>query len=135
METVVTLSYKEMKCIEEKLEHYDNQYVPNDQPHVFQFGIKKNDTVVAGLFASMNAFKIVYVSIVFVEKTYRLKGYGKLLMQTLEKEAKKKGAKYIRLDTFDFQGRLFYKTLGYEEIGQYESRDPVFSEHFFLKRL
>lgn len=39
----------------------------------------------------------------------------------------------IRLDTFDFQGREFYRALGYEEIGHYENALDSFSESFFLK--
>lgn len=39
----------------------------------------------------------------------------------------------IRVDTFDWQGRDFYETVGFEEVGRYEAEG--FSEHFYLKRI
>lgn len=45
------------------------------------------------------------------------------------------GANVIRLDTFNWQGKDFYITLGYEQVGFYESLEDNFSEHFFVKRL
>lgn len=41
----------------------------------------------------------------------------------------------IRIDTFDWQGRDFYTSLGYEQVGKYNSEIDGFSEHFFLKRI
>lgn len=41
----------------------------------------------------------------------------------------------IRPDTFDWQGRQFYPSAGYEEVGSYMDEREQFSEHFFVKRL
>lgn len=51
------------------------------------------------------AFKILYVSTVFVSEEYRGKGVGKSLICEMENRAKKLGANVIRLDTFSWQGR------------------------------
>lgn len=70
--------------------------------------------------------------------TYELSGnikIGTLLMKEVERRAEKLGANMIRLDTFNWQGRDFYRSLGYEEVGSYENNIDGFSEHFFLKRL
>lgn len=45
------------------------------------------------------------------------------------------GAKMIRLHTFDWQGRQFYPSAGYEEVGSYTDEREQFSEYFFVKRL
>lgn len=49
----------------------------------------------AGLDACMTAFKILYVSTVFVDEKYRRKGYGKMLMEEMERRAKALGANTI----------------------------------------
>ncbi|GAA0692696.1 hypothetical protein SAMN04487885_12614 [Clostridium cadaveris] len=56
-------------------------------------------------------------------------------MNEIERRAKLLGANIIRLDTFNWQGREFYTSIGYEEVGSYESVEDGFSEYFFLKRL
>lgn len=132
---VETLTYDEMKWVEAQLEQFDEAHVNEQMPGIVQLGIKENGKVVAGVFASMSAFQVLYVSILFVVEAYRLKGYGKALMSAMEEEGRRLGAAYVRLDTFDFQGRSFYQAIGYEEIGAYEASDGAFSEHFFLKRL
>ena len=48
----------------------------------------------------------------------------------MEHRAKKLGANRIRLDTFDWQGYEFYKSLGYEEVGQYYCEEDHFHEYF-----
>lgn len=132
---IETLAYEDMKWIESQLEEYDASFTGKITPGLIQLGIKEKGQVVAGVFASMSTFHILYVSMLFVSQTYRRKGYGSTLMQALEVEAKQIGAKYIRLDTFNFQGKIFYEKLGYEQIGTYTANDEMFSEHFFLKRL
>ena len=57
------------------------------------------------------------------------------MMNELEKRAIQLGANMIRLDTFDFQGREFYKNIGYNEVGYYMNELDCFSESFFLKKL
>ena len=83
----------------------------------------------------MTGFRILYVSTVFVDEDYRKNKIGTLLMNEIEKRAKLMGANMIRLDTFNWQGRDFYRSIGYEEVGSYDNKVDGFSEHFFLKRL
>ena len=52
-----------------------------------------------------------------------------------EARARRRGALLIRLDTFSWQGRDFYPTLGYEKVGSYDAPEYGFSEYFYLKRL
>ncbi len=56
-------------------------------------------------------------------------------MKKVEKRARVLVANIIRLDTFNWQGRNFYSSLGYDEVGSYENKADGFSEHFFLNRL
>lgn len=100
-----------------------------------QIGIEEDGKVIAGLDACITAFKILYVSTVFVDEAYRRKGYGKMLMEEMEKRAKKMGVNVIRLDTFSWQGKEFYESLNYEVVGSYENTIDGYVEYFFLKRI
>ncbi len=121
--------------IEERLEAFDKNYITYDLPGRIQLGAFNDGKLIAGLDASMTAFKILYLSTLFVDEDYRGQGVGKALLERVEEEALKLGANMIRLDTFNWQGRDFYRSLGYEEVGSYKNDLDGFSEHFFLKRL
>lgn len=133
---VVDLTQEQMATVERELDAFDAQHVQNMLPAVIKIGVvDDNGEVIAGLFASMGGYRIMYVSILFVDERYRRQKIGTQLMNDLEIKSRKLGARFIRLDTFDWQGYDFYKSLGYEEVGSYSDSQQRFSEHFFLKRL
>ena len=134
-EEIIELSDIEVEDIENRLSKYDKRHISYELAGDIRIGIKRNNKLVAGVDACMTAFKILYVSTVFVDENCRNEKIGTLLMKEVEKRAKNLGANMIRLDTFNWQGKDFYLSLGYEEVGFYENKADNFSEHFFLKRI
>ena len=132
---ILDLSREEIEEIEDKLEEYDENHISYSLDGRISIGIKENDKLVAGLDACMTAFKILYVSTVFVDEAYRRKGYGKALILEMENRARKLGTNTIRLDTFGYQGKDFYLVLGYEQVGYYRNDEDDYEEYFFLKRV
>ncbi len=132
---VIDITDDQVSYIEEKLEEYDEKHITYKMEGRIRIGIREGDRIVAGLDACMTAFKILYVSTVYVEEACRRKGYGKALIEEMEKRAKALGANTIRLDTFDWQGKDFYEAMGYTIVGSYENREDGFAEYFFLKRI
>ena len=132
---IIDLNERQVETIEEKLSDYDESFIAYRLQGNIQIGIEENGKLIAGLDACMTAFKILYVSTVFVEEKYRRQGYGTKLMQEMEKRAKALGANMIRLDTFNWQGKEFYEAIGYEMVGSYQNQAEGYAEYFFLKRL
>lgn len=132
---LVELTEKQMEEINTALEEFDEERSNLNMEGNVTIGIEENGQLVAGLLAGMSAFRILYVSTVFVKEECRRKGYGKFLMNEMEKRAKELGANMIRLDTFDYQGKDFYKALGYEQVGFYRNDEDNFEEYFFVKRI
>ena len=132
---IVDLNEEEVSDIESRLEAYDDSRMHFRMDGCIQIGIEEDGQLVAGLDACMTAFRILYVSTLFVNEEYRRKGYGTALVREMEARAAEMGATVIRLDTFDWQGKEFYEVLGYEIVGHYENRQEGYAEYFFLKRL
>ncbi|TQS75021.1 GNAT family N-acetyltransferase [Ornithinibacillus gellani] len=132
---VIELNDSQVEDIENRLEQYDKNHITYDISGSIKIGVVDGDRLIAGADADMTAYKILYVSTVFVDKDYRNNKVGTKLMSEIEKQAKLLGENMIRLDTFNWQGRDFYRSIGYEEVGFYENKDDGFSEHFFLKRI
>lgn len=133
---IVNLTNKQLGDIESRLEDYDKEYTKNDLEGAIRNGIKDdNGNIIAGLDAVITTFKILYVSTLFVDEKYRRKGIGTQLIKEMELRAKKLGVNTIRLDTFDWQGKDFYKAVGYELVGNYSNIEDGYAEYFFLKRI
>ena len=132
---IVELNDLQVEDIENRLDQYDRKHITYEIPGSIKIDVMNGDKLIAGVDACMTKFKILYVSTVFVDENYRNNKIGTMLMKEVEKRAKLLGANMIRLDTFNWQGRDFYRSLGYEEVGFYENKEDSFSEHFFLKRL
>ncbi len=132
---IIDLNEMEIEQIENRLAAFDEKYITYKMDGSIQIGIQEDGKIVAGLDACITAFKILYVSTLFVDEEYRRKGYGRILMEEMEKRAKKMGVNTIRLDTFSWQGKEFYESLDYEIVGSYENIDDGYAEYFFLKKI
>jgi GNAT superfamily N-acetyltransferase len=60
-------------------------------------------------------------------------GYGTKLVQMAEDEARRRGCRFSRLETFGFQARGFYEKLGYRVVGCYEDYPPGSVEYHLRK--
>ena len=132
---IIDLNEQQLEAVEAGLSAFDEGYITYKMEGDIQIGIEEDGRLVAGLDACVTAFKILYVSTVFVEENCRRKGYGKRLMEEIEQRAKAMGVNTIRLDTFSWQGKEFYEALGYQVVGHYENEDDGYAEYFFLKRI
>ena len=132
---IVDLTEEQVEDIEERLEAYDSGYIRNKLSGRIQIGIEEAGKLIAGLDACVTAFRILYVSSLFVDENARRKGYGTRLIREMERRAAEMGVDTIRLDTFSWQGKEFYEALGYRIVGHYENAEDGYAEYFFLKRL
>ncbi|QUA54282.1 GNAT family N-acetyltransferase [Aristaeella lactis] len=133
--TIIDLTEEQAEDIEERLEAFDESYITYKMDGEIRIGIEDDGKLVAGLDACVTNFKVLYVSTVFVDEEYRRKGLGARLMREMKKRAAAMGVNNIRLDTYDWQGKEFYETLGYECVGHYDNKEDGFSEYFYLKKL
>lgn len=132
---IIDLTETQVEDIETRLEKYDENYITYKMDGNIQIGVEDNGKLIAGLDACITAFKILYVSTVFVDENYRRQGVGEMLIREMEKRALTMGVNTIRLDTFNWQGKDFYEALGYTCVGKYENAEDGYSEYFFLKRI
>ena len=133
--TIIDLTEEQAEEIETRLEEFDEEYITYKMNGFIRIGMEDNGRLIAGLDACVTAFRILYVSTVFVDEEYRRKGVGEKLIREMEKRAAAMGVNTIRLDTFNWQGKEFYEALGYQSAGHYDNAEDGYSEYFFLKRI
>lgn len=77
----------------------------------------------------------MYVDILYVEADHQRKGYGTLLLEKAEGEAKSLGGYLSYLDTLDFQAKEFYQKMGYSVFGLLEDCPRSHNFYYMQKRL
>jgi len=90
------------------------------------------DEILGGVLSEVY-WEWLYIDLLWVKDELRGSGYGRLLMETVEKEARGYGAKNAYLDTFSFQAPGFYEHLGYQVFGELGSFPPG-HQRFFMKK-
>ena len=107
--SLIDLTEEQAEEIESRLSEFDEKYITYRMDGSIRIGIEEDGKLIAGLDACITAFRILYVSTVFVDEAYRRKGYGARLIREMEKRAAAMGVNTIRLDTFNWQGKDFYE--------------------------
>ena len=129
------MNEEQVEDIETRLSLYDENHIKEKIDGCIQIGVEDEGKLIAGLDACITAFKILYVSTVFVDEAYRRQGVGTRMIREMEKRAIAMGVNTVRLDTFNWQGKEFYEALDYQCVGHYDNVEDGYSEYFFLKRI
>ncbi|MGQ3887829.1 GNAT family N-acetyltransferase [Legionella sp. CNM-1927-20] len=125
------------KIVDQKLFEFNKSCVPATQkPEVIDINvtIKNGDETIAGICSDVYIWKILYISVFFVEERYRNQGFGTILLNKVEEKAKQLGATLAHLDTFDFQAKDFYLKHGYEVFGTLDDC-PEGHKRYYMKKV
>jgi GNAT superfamily N-acetyltransferase len=138
MTNIYESTIEERQLLDSKLVEFNRQKVPFEQSEdwiVLSYALKDEaGQVMAGINSMLYCWNILYIDILYVEDAHRSKGYGKLLLDLAESEAKKLGGYMSHLDTFDWQAKEFYEHLGYEVFGILENC-PRGHNRYYMKKV
>jgi GNAT superfamily N-acetyltransferase len=92
--------------------------------------------VVGGLIGRTNEIpEWLEVSVIWVAEDKRGQGTGHHLMGLAEEEAKRRGCRYARLATGDYQAPDFYRRVGYRLYGKLGNCPRGDTVYYFYKEL
>jgi len=91
-----------------------------------------NDEIIGGLVGE-TGWEWLHVELLWVAEAYRRQGIGLQLLEAAEREAWRRGARRVFLDTFEFHARAFYERRGYVVFGVQENYPPG-HVRFFMRR-
>ena len=90
--------------------------------------------LIGGINGVIYLFKYLFISILYIEESYRYKGFGSILLKKMEDEAIALQVQLIHLDTFDFQAKDFYLKHGYEIFGVLDDCPRVGNKRYYMKK-
>ena len=115
--------------------HVESLFPGKSRTYVAFFLRDEADSIVGGVNGNYGTFGWLYVNALWVDESLRGRGFGQELMQRIETEAARNGAKNAFLNTMSFQAPEFYKKLGYRVFAELEDFPGEHSRIFLRKRL
>jgi ribosomal protein S18 acetylase RimI-like enzyme len=92
--------------------------------------------VLGGLIGRTHAIpEWLEISIIWIEESARRSGLGRRLMAEAEQEARRRGCRYARVITSDFQAPGFYRRIGYRDYGTLENCPPGETVYYLWRQL
>ncbi|MEO7359586.1 MAG: GNAT family N-acetyltransferase [Gemmatimonadaceae bacterium] len=94
---------------------------PVDQPRHYAplfLSLRDSDLRLVGGVLASTVWNWRSIDALWVNPELRGQGYGSRLVARAEQVARSRGCTHARLDTFDYQARVFYERLGYSVYAQ-----------------
>jgi GNAT superfamily N-acetyltransferase len=126
---------EELDALSDGLEAFNERRWPGHQPwQEYAFLVRDGAAAVVAGIAGNTYAGWLFVQYLWVAEALRGGGIGRGLKAQAERLARTRGCHSAHLDTFSFQARGFYETLGYEVFGALDY-PPGYARYFLRKRL
>ncbi|HEY7356987.1 MAG TPA: GNAT family N-acetyltransferase [Ktedonobacterales bacterium] len=100
------------------------------------YALDRAGAVLGGIVGRTHAIPAWFeISVIWVDERLRHQGLGRRLIEQAEQEASRRGCRYVRLATSNFQAPAFYQKLGYTLYGTLENCPPGETVFYFWKQL
>ncbi|MEH7087201.1 GNAT family N-acetyltransferase [Neobacillus drentensis] len=97
--------------------------------------LRNDDKKIVGGITGRIFWHHLYIDYLWVDPSLRGRGYGKELINHIEKTARKNNCRLILLDSFSFQAPNFYQKLGFNVVGIVDDHPKGFKQYYLEKKL
>ncbi len=95
--------------------------------------LRDSQGVICGGLIGFLAWQWLSVDLLWVDESFRGRGYGSELLDHAERLAREAGCVAVKLDTYEFQARPFYERRGYVLFGVLEGY-PANTRTYYLQK-
>ena len=138
MLNIYDTTFEECEVLNEKWNQFRHSRVPfiqeQSELEIYRC-IKDNGKVVAGIEASIYGWNAVSIEELWVDESYRNRGFASALLKEVEEYARKKGCNLSHVETWDFQASGMYEKNGYVVFGISKENVGKYNDNFLSKRL
>jgi len=126
----------DVRALEEGLESYNRSATTGtDRTKVpIAVWMRRGGRLLGGAYGDTHSGWL-YLSLLWVDESFRGQGWGKRLLERFEAEAIARDYHAVWVDTYGFQAPGFYEKLGYREFGRLDDFPPGSARLFYWKPL
>lgn len=128
---------EDSEYIRKKVIEHNLSMLPDDVKHPVKnisFILRDEGGEILGGITGTIFWYNLHIDFLWVDESLRGKGYGKKLLNHIEKIARENRCQLIQLDTFSFQAPVFYQKNGYEIVGVIEGHPNKENQQYYLKK-
>ena len=119
----------------EILREFTRARVPELDSHDYALLLKDEHGVLVGALIGLSRWGGFLIDILALSEPLRGQGWGTVLLERAEAEARRRHCHHLRLDTYAFQAKAFYESHGFSVIGQIDGPAPYYPHYFMMKPL
>ncbi len=135
METVLAL-LKDFSAVQKYDRHIPSVRLRNCIRDHQVYALRDAGSIVGILRYSLFWQSIPFLDLIYIDESYRGKGYGRQIMSHCESAMADLCYKYVMLYTQeDETGKYFYEKLGYHRIGAFQPPEQAADEIMYLRNL
>jgi ribosomal protein S18 acetylase RimI-like enzyme len=128
-------SEKDVEYIHDNLSAYNAGEGYTSEVIKFLVSCKDDSGMILGGAVCHIFWEWIFVSLLWVDESYRGRGWGSEIMYAVERQAREQNCIGVFLDTVDFQAPGFYEKLGYEVYGVLDDMPRGQKRYYFRKRM
>lgn len=124
--------------IRKKVIEYNLSILPDEvkqQSLNVSYILRNDDGKIVGGITGTIFWYHLHIDYLWVDNSLRGKGYGKELLNHIEKTARENNCRLILLDSFSFQAPEFYLKFGYKVVGIIEDHPKGYKQYYLEKKL
>jgi GNAT superfamily N-acetyltransferase len=135
IEKVETINPEDRKIFDEGMLAYHASKGHIRKKESTSFLLKTAENQLIGAVVVTFLWNGMEIDSLWVDESQRGKGYGRKLMEVVEEEGRKRGAKIAYTNTFSYQAPEFYEKLGYTLYGKLDNFPEGESLSYYSKKL
>ena len=124
----------QIEIFHEGLRAYNSQFIRNDSTSFAVVSENAGGEIISGI-NGQSYWGRLHIENLWVQESYRKKGFGRELIKLAEKAAKERGCSGIDLDTMSFQAPGFYEKLGFNKMGEIANYKQGIKRIYYSKEL
>ncbi len=120
------------EALREKVVAFNQRHWPVER-RTLGFKVEADDGTLIGGISGRCFGNWLLIDWLWVEPEQRSQGYARRLVEQLEQAAGELGARFVALDTLDFQAKPFYEKLGYRVKYQLDGY-PLDGARYYMEK-
>jgi GNAT superfamily N-acetyltransferase len=129
-----TPTSEELQFLEDRIYEFNSAQTGQDDGELFAFFVRNDQQEIVAGISGWTWAHACEIRTLWIHPSWREQGHGRRLLESAEREARKRGCKVILIISYNFQAPAFYQKFGYKLAWQLDGFPPGHQNCYLVKR-